>query len=160
MYVSPIKWLYEDSLRYHMTIKDIVDIPVGEKTEIFFMDRNILDLIEDNKKYIPILPSEFFSKCYFITFTKIDNGIRGTWLWNTYSDIGNCPEHREFDIDLGSFWYPLKNDKVPLNDEQGNIRFGKNAGKHYSAFSDNTRLGWRGPMMLKENMDKCSSIIY
>jgi hypothetical protein len=156
-----MKWLYEDSLKYHMTIKDVIDIPKGEEREIFFMDRNIIDIADRNEKNVEMLPSDFFKDCYFIKFIKTDDGIRGTWFWNKHylDDVGNCPEHKEFDIDLGTFWYPLKDNKVPVNDQQGIVRFGKNAGKHYSSFPNNVRLGWRGPMMLKENMNKCSNII-
>jgi DNA-directed RNA polymerase beta' subunit len=97
-----------------MTIKDVIDIPKGEEREIFFMDRNIIDIADRNEKNVEMLPSDFFKDCYFIKFIKTDDGIRGTWFWNKHylDDVGNCPEHKEFDIDLGTFWYPLKDNKV------------------------------------------------
>jgi hypothetical protein len=32
------------SSSYHLTIKDILDIPIGETVCIFFMDRNMYDI--------------------------------------------------------------------------------------------------------------------
>jgi hypothetical protein len=158
-----VEWLNVGSRPYHLTIQNILNLSNGDSIEIFFMDRNVMDISCDkeyNEENIPIKPSHFFRNCNYITFTKKE-GIIGDWDWHcTLLTKKLTYKEREFDIDLGDFWYPLKNNKVPESNEYDLFDLSKYSGKHYSEFSPDTRIGWRGEMMLKENMDKCPNVYW
>lgn len=67
---------------------------------------------------------------------------------------------RDFDIDLGTFWHPLFNNKVPKSDFEDTFSIPeKFTGKHYNEFALNTRIGWRGPCMLLEDVKKLPKIL-
>ena len=159
---TPEGWLkYTEP--YSMTIKDVLSIPKGETVHIFFMDRNMYDIsCDENPVGKPIKPSVFFKGGYYIKYTKTDeDGIKGDWSWYAYGEKMDDTYNNnwEFHIDLGHCWYPLKNDCVPEKDEQKLFKTGQKSGKCYRQFPENTLLGWRGAMMLVENMDKCPDII-
>lgn len=158
--VNPAEWVKRTSLPYHLTIRDIEQLELNKPTNIFLMDRNVYDTSLDegnNPKNKAIKPSSFFRKGYYITFTKKEEGIKGKWIFNIEP---NNSYNKEFDINLGTVWYPLKNDKVPERDWQGLFDLSKYYNMHYSDFPRDTKLGWRGPMMLVQNMDKCGYIIW
>jgi hypothetical protein len=146
---------------YHMRIKDVLNLPIGKKIRLFFLDRNMFDMScdsENNPVGIPIKPSQFFRAGYFIDFTRRKE-LRGTWKW-TYAG-GDSEEDSEFHIDLGKSWYPLRNDRIPEKDSQSVFQIPDSfAGKHYSNLDPNTKIGWRGEMMYARDMDKCPNIIY
>lgn len=168
--IYPYQFEYE-SYKYHLTIRDILDIPQGETVSIFFMDRNMFDISCDkiiNNLNIPIKPSKFFRHGYYIDFTKKSlNGISGEWKWNwlttenLYINALDTEYDREFDVDMGGLWYPLKNNHIPEIDEQEICEIPRDfAGKHFLELPESTRLGWRGPMMLRKYMDELPDIIY
>lgn len=145
---------------YHLTIGDVLEFPVGKSVRIFFLDRSMFDLSCDNKYNPigqPIRPSEFFRQGYFIDFTRRDD-LKGTWTWTFNGSVDN---DREFDLALGEhLWYPMRDSKVPEKDSQGIFTIPEDfAGKHYQELPRNNRIGWRGPMMLASNMDKCPDIV-
>lgn len=156
---SPLEWC-EASRPYHLTIKDILELPVGKKIYIFTLDRNYMDLSCDliyNPINKPILPSQFFKRGYFWTFVKKEPGIQGEFIW-IRDESGR---HGEFDIEYQpGEWYCLKDDRLPAKDWQGIFDFKDKGGKHYADFPLETRLGWRGPMLLVEDMDKCPKVIW
>ena len=153
----------QSSREYHLTIKDVLNFPIGEKQRIFFLDRNMFDMScrdDMNEINTPIKPSHFFRHGYYIDFVR-NEGILGDWCWVDGKTYRNVDNNRELDIDLGSLWYPLKESKVPIGDRQEIFKIPKEyKGKHYTQIPSNTRLGWRGPMILVKNMDKCPDIIY
>ena len=62
---------------------------------------------------------------------------------------------REFDIYLGTFWYQLFNNRVPEYDFDDIFSISeKFSRKHYNEFPLNTRIRWRGPCMLLEDVKK------
>jgi hypothetical protein len=153
---SPIGF-YDYSSKYHLTIKDVLSFEIGKPYKIFLLERNMFDpSCDTNPINIPILPSHFFRNCYFIEFTRKD-GLMGDckWLFNNQTQ-----NNFEFHICMTTCWYPLKNNRVPIKDEQElfeiDIDF---SGKHFTELSIDTHIGWRGPMMLFENMDNCPKII-
>jgi hypothetical protein len=158
--ISPTEFVKE-SRKYHLTIGDVLSFPVNEKKHIFFMDRNMYDIscdIKYNPVGLPIRPSHFFRKGYYINFTRI-TGLHGIWEW-LYDSDPHIDNDREFDVDMDRCWYPLEYDHVPNIDEQGVFKIPKKfAGKSYTQLPKDTRLGWRGPMMLVENMDKLPDIV-
>lgn len=153
-------WLSETSKKYHLTIEDVKKFDLNKPMNIFLMDRNILNRCCDakiNEKCKSIKPSVFFRNAYFITFTKIKNkdGIIGKWIFNKNP---NNSYIKEFDILLENFWYPLKNNKINKEYHQEIDELDKYAGKNINEFSKKTKLGWKGPMMLMQNMDMCNNV--
>jgi hypothetical protein len=145
--MNPNIWL-DMSRPSHLTIDDVLGMPLQQPVRIFFMDRNVLDLSANrnsNFSETHVSPSRFFRNCYYIDFTRTE-GIRGTWKW-LYNGAPEAEESREFDIDMGTCWFPLRNGEVYMYDDKSALR------KHYSALPGTTRLGWRGPMMLASVMD-------
>eukprot|EP00005_Dracoamoeba_jomungandri_P007330 CAMPEP_0174262936 /NCGR_PEP_ID=MMETSP0439-20130205/16277_1 /TAXON_ID=0 /ORGANISM="Stereomyxa ramosa, Strain Chinc5" /LENGTH=235 /DNA_ID=CAMNT_0015347995 /DNA_START=45 /DNA_END=749 /DNA_ORIENTATION=- len=151
--LSPSDWVKEAKRRYGMSLRDLMDLPIGEAVDLFLMDRNVFDGSTDRDPGT-YLPSVFFADNYLVRFTKTDEaGLKGTWEWLGMM-VGEVEEDRGFDVDLGRCWYPLEDDgKVPEEDQQGIFQFGEHAGKHFSELPDSTLVGWRGPMMLMEKMD-------
>tara|TARA_Y100000389_G_C17454810_1_gene517366 strand:+ start:828 stop:1430 length:603 start_codon:yes stop_codon:yes gene_type:complete len=145
------------SRNYHLTIKDILELPIGTSIDIFCMDRNLFDfcIYEEHNKIISA--DKFFRNGYIIHYTKI-NGLIGYWKFINITD--DIPEQREFDIDVGTFWYPLFNNKVPKEDFDMMFKIPINfAGKHYTELPLDTRIGWRGPCMLLKNVKKLPKIL-
>jgi len=143
-----LTWL-DNSEQFQLTIKDILDIPLNKPVLIFCMDRNVIDLCD--KSTTPLAPSFFFRKNYFFFFTRTE-GIIGNWEW-TFNKK-RIDIEKEFDINLDTCWYPLKDNQVPDKDEQCLFDFGEMAGKSYTDFPPNTKVGWRGPMMMADDMNK------
>lgn len=143
--MNPIEYLYTYLQPHYLTIDDIEKMAENEQLDIFFIDRNVMDLSNDIREtQFLYTPQEFFSNCYYIKFTKTQ-GLRGKWQWkfdNTEDEL------REFDIDLDDFWYPLINDTVPELDTQLFYYIqDKFAGKHWSELEKTRNIGWRGPMV-------------
>lgn len=157
--MNPNDWL-DSTYLYHLTIKHILSLKVGESVAIFLMDRNVLDLCcessinpyGEKKK-----PTEFFKNNYYINFTKTE-GIRGDWKWIWNNKVQHTDKNQEFHIDLGSCIFPLKDDKVPMEDNQRCFNLSEHAGKHYTKFPLYTKLGWRGNMMRVRDMNKLSKV--
>lgn len=156
--ISPIDFV-KISSPYHMKIKDVLNLPIGKPVCIFFLDRNMFDLscdVKYNKINVPTKPSHFFKNGYYIEFTR-RLGIFGTWKW-TYDN--HIDEGREFDIKLSNgIWYPLNSGHILKQKETFFDIPKKFINKHYTKLPVNTYIGWRGPMMLAENMDKCPNIV-
>ena len=145
------------SRKYHLTIKDILDLPIGESIEIFCMDRNLFDFCINKDRIDKIIKAEnFFSDGYIIKYKRI-NGLIGKWK---FLNIDNNYSLREFDIDLDTFWYPLVYNRVLKTDFDDIFCIPeKFSGKHYNDFPLNTRIGWRGPCMLLEDVKKLPKIL-
>ena len=120
------------------------------------MDRNLFysGIYKDRINKI-IKAENFFSDGYIIKY-KRTNGLIGEWKFLNFDDNYSL---REFDLDFGRFWYPLVNNKVPKFDDDWFSVPEKFAGKHYNEFPLNTRIGWRGPCMLLEDLKKLPKIL-
>ena len=127
------------------------------------MCRNILDFTYFNEKNVLKKPSEFFKKCYKVEFTRTE-GLKGFWNWEENWEIKEREikereiKEREFDILLekNKIWYPLKNNIIKGNDL---FSVGEYEGKNYLDMPENTKLGWRGPMMVQCQMDELPDVI-
>lgn len=151
--MEQIEWL-DIASPYHVTIKDILSVPVGEPVKLLFICRNIFDLTSENAKGVSMRPSDFFRKCYQVEFVRTE-GIKGIWKSEDKTN------EREFDIFLENlgFWFPLVNNRVPDRDYQGVFDLSVSAGKHYSELPETTKLGWRGPMIFKDKIDELPNVV-
>jgi len=152
--ICPNDWINNKTKKFHLTIEDIINIPIGKTINIFLLDKNILNMscrLEINEPNVPTKPSIFFRNGYFISFTKIDNGIKGKWKFNKNPKKTYI---KEFDINIKDKWIPLKNEKIFYREELDDCDIINLKNKKYTEFSKYTRLGWRGPMMLLNDIDK------
>ena len=150
--VNPEEWIKVYSEPFHLTIQDIEDMPINKNFTLFLLNINILEKIyEDELDYtLPtIKPSVFFKNNNYIVFTKIQEGIQGKWIFNKNPNIDY---YKEFHIYLNNQWVPLNNNEFicPISKET----------KSYKELPPETKIGWRGPMMLVKDMDKCPKIFW
>lgn len=158
--VRPNVWVKESSSPYHLTIADILSFPVGEAVKLFLMDRNVFDMSwcnDMNPPGVVTTPQHFFRSCYYVNFTRTGDGIVGNWEW---PELNRTDQAREWDIEFApSCWYPLEDDHLPIRVLQGFSDLGNTSARHWRDFPASTRIGWRGPMMLKKDMEKCPDIL-
>ncbi len=146
--LSSSEWL-EATIRYHISIRDILSVERNSSINLFCMDRSILK--SRGVAHSPRKPSIFFKDAHFVTFTKLE-GIRGRWLFNSNPRTTYLQEFYVYIRETGE-WAMLREDRVFHSREK------KYIGMHYSEFPDDTRIGWRGPMMLRKNMDNCPMVV-
>jgi hypothetical protein len=155
---------WENATRHlHVTIQRIRDIPIGETRKFLCLDRNVLDLAENElskyKEGDEAIPTNVFHKNYHAKFTKTDKGITGKfYIVNSREDL-NGPdnienERNDFDIEYrNDNWYPMENGVLPVRGDDGFTTL-MGVKKKWTSFPLTTRLGWRGPMIPLERIDE------
>lgn len=156
------RWEEVDTRPVHATIQTILDIPVGESRAFLCLDRNVLDVAEDNIKAahslgLDIVPTSVFTKNYYIKFTKTGPGITGTYTTAYSLDTVDNPEDDTPDTDLDieyapDNWYPMTDGVLPAVDEQCMFPL-LGVDTPWTKFSPDTRVGWRGPMIPLDILD-------
>ena len=162
---------YETARNYFLTIKDVEKMKPDEKVDCLMLDRNVLDIAyELNKKNKPFRPEVFFRKNK-ITYTHKQN-LEGNFFEKNSSYIidKKTKKLKKINDDIiyddwfqieykKEHWYPLINGYLPAKDSQG---FSKLLGKkmHWTKFSKNTHIGWRGPFIKWSNLSKLPNIHY
>ena len=162
--------LYENIIKKWLTIGDINKLKKGEELMMLNFDRNIGDTI-GNDKTIQTLklydPKYFFKNAWVKYYHNKDLMGKIFYAWQTMDDYKNNSEENKpfkftFDIEYKSnHWYPLdKNGYLPAKSADfGNILLdGKK--KHWSNFPSNTRIGWRGPMVIWNKLDNLPKVFY
>ncbi len=144
----PLAQWVVDTLQYHITMRDILAMPQDTSINLFCMDRSIS---RSRGGQPPKKPSIYFKDAHYVTFTKI-GGIRGKWLFNSNPRTTYLQEFYVY-IQETDEWAMLRDDRIFHSKEK------KYVGRHYTEFPEDTRIGWRGPMMLRKNMDRCPPII-
>lgn len=143
----------------HVTFGQLNKLPKGSKLELFFMDRNLLDMIDQyfsthrsEAKGIGVHAREVFrDHGYFVHYTKISpansGSLKGTWKWTIDGmNQKGKPEEQHFDIEDPDRkkWVPMSmsppNGMICDAKEKKCYRVKK--GKGYPA---HLRVGWRGP---------------
>ena len=84
---------------------------------------------------------------------SLDGKIKHQWQNNNEE-----PYNFEFEIEYKkNNWYPLTNGILPAEDEQG---FSELLGedKSWSEFPKSTHIGWRGPMILWDDLKKLKKV--
>ena len=151
------KW-YKNSRKYWITINDIEQLLNNKKKNeiiVLMLDRNYLDIaMGHNKK------NKSYNVNHFFRFNKYkviyDKNLKGKLIYLNKKDPYKV--NFEFEVEYKKDnWYPFINGYLPKNDPQG---FDKLLGKkiHFSKFPKNTHIGFRGPMILWENIDKLPDI--
>lgn len=138
-----------------ITMKDILNLPPNEPVKLLSLHRNILDetdIMEDAKIY---KPSTFFKNSYVTIWRSNDFDLDCKILFPFQEEQNLEPVDFEFDVEWQkNYWFPLRNG-VYDNDE---IDPELNQIKHWSDFSTNTHVGWRGPMIFWDDIDSLPKI--
>jgi len=146
------QWI-RDARRFHLTIRDVQSMNEDESVDLICFHRNTCDVVRGNgqrRQNKPMDPQKFFHNGgMYLKFTKYI-GLLGMWEWR----CGGGPRQGTFHLEYApGRWYPLdKNETLPhlgccYNSELA-------TGKCVSDYPDNTRLGWRGPMMRISDLPK------
>ena len=156
-YLDWINLAYE---KFALRISDIANLNPSDKLDLLILDRNVWDTTlqpKFNEPNISHSPTDFFRENF------------GTYIRN-YDLSGQLILHQsdpfvmnfEFDIEYKDhYWYPLFDGYLPESDAQGiygNFGFGKDM--HWTEFDPTTRIGYRGPMILKSNLEMMPKIYW
>jgi len=129
-----------------LTITDVLTLEPGQEIKVLHMDRNLGDTVCEQPGNQLFTAEEFFAKSTAVY--KHESGLKGTIKYSWQESEEN-PYPFEFDIEYAKdCWYPLEDGYLPTNDPQGFSNFHYDAPKPYTDFPQNTRVGWRGPMLL------------
>ena len=141
---------------YHLTIGDVYELKEGKSIHFYCLDRNWTEMVSfNNGDDVEYKASDVLQNNYRAIFYK-DYGIRGETKW-FFNDGTFRIENTVWHVDLGHIWCPLdEDDKVPLFLECFDV--GKLAGVKAEHLPLNTKIGWRGPCILKENLNKVGLI--
>ena len=140
----------------YITIKDIEKLNKGDCIKLLAIDRNFYDLIDCNKDGVETTPEIFLQDNYIFEYTH-NNGLNGMIRWVKEEIINNF----NFDINYNNdYWYPLNNEgELPEEDTQRLFSL-KNIKKNYKEYPEETLIGWRGPMLLWDDVINDNILLY
>jgi len=141
----PLHIFIQETDPFHLRIDDIIKLNPGDQIDVLCLDRNIFDTTSHNEENIVMSVKKFFQASYQGTYTHV-TGLKGTFK---FTNIDYEDQNFEFHIEWKKDnWYPLKNGKLE-SDEQF-IFPSEFENRSWESFSSETRIGWRGPMILKK----------
>lgn len=152
----------------------------GDQIKVLLLDRNVMDIVTENVKCNKIYkPTEFYKKSWVIyTYDKPTEGLMQLYyeinsnenkkrIKNNKNKKNNSTlennRNTPFKIDLeinykeGS-WYPLRNGYLPAKDENWKTNLLDGKKKKWTTFPKDTPIGFRGPMILWDKLDKLPNI--
>lgn len=148
-------WL--DEMEPHfLTIKDVKNMQHNEENKYLCICRNFYDLIIPNiKKEEALKPSELCKKNYKMCYIH-DVDLKGKTKYDEEDKYTNFEFHIEY---KKGYWYPSKDGNLPLEDPQG--IFDLTSIKHkWTEYDDNTKVGWRGPMLKWKFVEEYDKKVY
>ena len=157
------KWInhYKEKL---LTINTIKNWNINEIKDVVIFDRNFEEYFiwENTRK------NENYTAEYFFQGNRCRIKYNGNLTWDIEFDVGTITHPVELDVtDLGTgwAWMPLNGEYMTINtvvkdwkitdlpqNEQHNI--------HFTKFNDNTRIGWRGPIMLWSDVKNAQDVYW
>lgn len=152
------KWV-QITQKFHIRAKDISTMKAGEKVELLTLDRNFCDFlgylvkkgkIEKGKEYEPL---DIFSDTRKIVTYEHGANLQGKIKWEYYDDVKDFEFHVEY---KNNHWFPLKDGRLPMKlmkREGCDKCYNSTVDEPASSFiQKDGRIGWRGPMIKKENL--------
>ena len=145
---------------YHLTIGDLKKWNPGEIKDVVIFDRNfddyfIWDELKENKLYTP---------SYFFKENRHKIRYNGDLTWDIIFHWGDTFCHN-VELDIAEK-QPVREifgtDCVwkPLNGEYMIIKTNQKNSIHWTDFNDETRIGWRGPIMLWKDVKKGEKVYF
>lgn len=137
--------------KQHLTIFDLEKWKINETKTVAIFDRNFEEYFiwDDLSKY------KIYKPRYFFKANKCKVTYRGNMVWSI-DNFGDDECGRPVELDTailnnGYKWMPVINNYV---------RCSKKPGYSCSFFPNNTRIGWRGPMMLWTDLVNGPDVYY
>jgi hypothetical protein len=126
--------------KYAIRILDITKMQHGEQIEVLIMDRNLSCITsqvnESNTNYEP----EIFYRYNRGTYVH-DKDLMGKLIFH-WKDTTEVDENFEFHLEyLPKNWYPIMDGKLSTSTSTMPLN------QHWSNFSPDTKVGYRGPMI-------------
>ncbi len=155
------KWIPQ-VLEHTLRIRDVSTLSQGCQIQVLVLDRNVwCTAVEINEPNVEYTAEHFFRKNMW-TFIAGDRPLKGKLVRGDSSDSYYYVSFDfEFEVEYApSNWYPLKNGALPAKDPQGFASFSYDAPKLWDAFPSDTRIGYRGPMILRKFVGQLPNIYY
>jgi hypothetical protein len=142
------KWV--NSIRnFHLTAKQINQLPEGSETRIVCFDRNFCDYLfwcklKEGVRYKPA--SILNGKNYTFVY-KHGSGLKGQAKWLYEGSKKEKFSNFEFDVEYKPrHWYPLKNRVLGCSVHKDKIT------TDLEYVEKDVRVGWRGPCILETDV--------
>jgi len=152
---------------YHLKINDIKKLRPGDELDVVIWDRNFEEYhIWENCKSEKLYDSkEFFKENrHKITY-------QGYIKWDIHFPYGETIQHpvhlNTSGLETNWEWYAISQQDGYVNITNEILKSGEIIPKHWKSkrihwteFPETTRVGWRGPIMLWEDLDKMPNVYY
>jgi hypothetical protein len=147
----------------HLTIKDLSKMEIGKEYDVVIFDRNFDEPIWDGKEEFKLYtPEEMFEDSHH----KII--YRGNLEWDIVFCFGETFRH-PVHLDVSHLptnwtWMAIDNEHIEIKNEiikeGAEMPFDRPTKMHWEWFRDDTRIGWRGPIMLWEDLKDLPQVYY
>ena len=152
-----IDYMDVQTRRKHLTIGDLLRLEVGTAAPVVTFDRNVLDMHPASE------PSRS-AKLFFYRPREHTILFRSPELGFLQWTDGKTKSVHALELEYKpNMWHPLHETGVIHMDEWERTIFGLTpnevqalARKHWSQYTPQTRIGWRGPMILLSDLDDTS----
>jgi hypothetical protein len=156
-----LKWI-DATRKYWLTIKDIQKMKKGDKISVLVLDRNVVEVTESLNKERVVKSARTFFRDNMGTYIHSGSNLKGSLVLHTDAEgdisLRNFTFHLEYKKD---HWYPVTSaGYLPTKDPQGIAKFTHKTKKHFTEFSTNTKIGWRGPMILAKHLKNLPDVYW
>ena len=157
---------YDISRKYWLTIGDILKIKPGATVKLLTLDRNVGDRILEKKRGVYYTPHDFF-EFSTMTWTKkkgiygvFDDGINAFELYVDNKCIWHPLEYESMEDLLTGQWSPHSSHSSHFKRSCLPGQMSIDNCKSWTSYPLDTLAGWRGPMILWENVAKLPMVRY
>lgn len=154
--LSIADWFFEVRDNFAVRLQDIIELPVALPFEYLFIDRNFLDLCENDENFNVAENINNFYRGHYRRYHP--DSLKGLFTWYP---MGNDTENQhvanwEWHVrEFGTLrYYPLCDDKLniycddfQLMNSPENFDIALNNCRHYTQLDPRSLVGWRGMMI-------------
>lgn len=154
----------ENTRPHQLTLGDVVALRVGQQFEVVIWDRNF----EEYWMWESAVPGQRYDPQTFFAANRWTVTYRGDLNWtleqNATGEVNDSIHINTASLNTSWNWSPLKDGYVNISNEEVSSGFSlaglspKNI--HWTRFPDQTRVGWRGPMMRWEKLATMPNVYY
>lgn len=147
-------WIKDKSK--HITIQDVLNLKSNEELNLLCIDRNFYDLVDHNIGNGPVKYDEFFKKSYKLKYLHV-HGCYGQGQFNN-----SVPKKFNFELEFNDHlcWYPVNDDGILPDVNILGRQLKTSHGHNFRDYPSDTRMGWRGPMIRINEIDKENDEFY
>lgn len=146
----PNKWISE-VMPFWLNINRVLMMEPNKIYKVLLLDRNCMDNVYGTKRKSTLVigneytPKVYFKNCWANIYRKNNSDLKMGIKYSFDDDYSNF----EFDIEYKKGrWYPLKNG------------FNQVDNKNWNEYPTYYYIGWRGPMILWEDIEKLPKIVH